>query len=77
MRDALEATSDFFGADGTAFVIYDADQGEIKGRPSVRWRGALTIQRLMMFGQDLYRQEGIVARSAARATCRLRGNPVL
>lgn len=70
MRDALEATSDFFGADGTAFLIYDADQGEIKDAHQFDG-GALTIQRLMMFGQDLYRQKASspVRLHGRRAVC--------
>ncbi|QEE43735.1 two-component system VirA-like sensor kinase (plasmid) [Rhizobium sp. WL3] len=78
MSNALQTISDFFGARCTGFVVYDPDRGEVKDAYQFDG-GELTIQRLIVFGQDLHRENfrapirvhGRRARCAAIRCCDL------
>lgn len=78
MSNTLEAISCFFGANCTGFVIYAADRGEVKDAYQFEG-GELTMQRLMVFAQDLHREKdpahirlhGRRARCAAIRLCDL------
>lgn len=78
MANALQNVSGFFGASCSGFVIYDADRGEVKDAHQFEG-GDLTMQRLMLFAQDLDREKepvpirlhGRRARCAAIRLCEM------